>query len=103
MILEKFYTDNYNNQITLRNEGKEISLHELKQYIYAQKLEFEKEITKTVILFGDSSFDFIVNFFAALFANKSIYLLTDKTRLNNIDCNYILPKQTTKAENYSFI
>ena len=79
MILEKFYTSEFDNSIVLHHKGEDISLFELKKYVYAQKLNFEKETASSVVLFGDDSFSFVVNFFAAIFSNKEIYLLTDKT------------------------
>ena len=45
-------------------------------------------------MFGDEYFDFAVNFFAAVFAQKNIYLITDKTRLKQLDFEYILPQKS---------
>ena len=53
-------------------------------------------------MFGDNSFEFVVNFFAALFSQKEIYLLTDKNRLSMLNVDYFLPKEPIKQENPVF-
>ena len=102
MILEKFYTTKYDKEIVLIKDKKNITFSDLKKYVYGQKNIFEKEAANSVVLLGDDSFEFIINFFAAIFAKKNIYLLTDKNRLSMLKFDYILPEKPEKAENYSF-
>lgn len=102
MILEKFYTTEYDENIVLIKDKKDITFSELKKYVYGQKNVFEKETANSVALFGDDSFEFVINFFAAIFSKKSIYLLTDKNRLSMLNFDYILPSKTEKAETYKF-
>ena len=102
MILEKFYTNKFDGDVVLKCADKSVTYSELKQYVYAQKMEFEKENANSVVLFGDNSFEFVVNFFAALFSKKEIYLLTDKNRLSMLCVDYFLPKELTKKENPIF-
>lgn len=93
MILEKFYTTEYDEQIIFVNP--DMSFGEFKEYVLAQKCEFEKRKEKNIVLFCDDYFDYAVNFFSAIFAQKNIYLLTDKTRLEMLDFEYILPEKPT--------
>lgn len=93
MILERFYTDEYDDKAVVINNDKTIVFSDLKKYVYMRKLEFEQHNKKTVVLLGDESFEFIVNFFAALFSNKEIYLLADKNRLNSLTVDYFLPQK----------
>ena len=102
MILEKFYTTEYDKNIVLIKDKKNITFSDLKKYVYCQKNIFEKEAANSVVLLGDDSFEFIVNFFAAIFAKKNIYLLTDKNRLSMLNFDYIIPEKPEKAENYNF-
>ena len=102
MILEKFYTTNFDNDVVLHHNGEDINFLELKKYVYSQKLQFKKKKEQAVILFGDNSFEFVVNFFAALFSNKEIYLLTDKTRLLSLNIDYIIPETPYKCDKFSF-
>ena len=93
MILEKFYTTKYDKEIVLIKDKKNITFSDLKKYVYGQKNIFEKEAANSVVLLGDDSFEFIINFFAAIFAKKNIYLLTDKNRLSMLKFDYILPEK----------
>ena len=102
MILEKFYTTEYDNDIVLIKDKEDITFSGLKKYVYGQKNIFEKESANSVVLLGNDSFEFIINFFAAIFAKKNIYLLTDKNRLSMLNFDYILPEKPEKAENYIF-
>ena len=98
MILEKFYTNKFDSEVVLKSASDGLTYAELKQYIYAQMKEYEKEKANSVVLFGDNSFEFVVNFFAALFSQKEIYLLTDKNRLSMLNVDYFIPKQPVKYE-----
>ena len=98
MILEKFYTYQYDNEIILVHNGKNVSLLELKNLIYNQFLNFKRNRTKNLILLGDSSFEFIINFFAGLFANKNLYLISDKNRIKSLTFEYILPNKIEKQD-----
>ena len=102
MILEKFYTDSFDSDVVLYHQNDDINFLELKKYVYYQKLAFDKENANAVILFGDNSFEFVVNFFAALFSNKEIYLLTDKTRLLGLNIDYIIPEKPNKSDEFCF-
>lgn len=91
MILEKFYTTEYDKQKIFVNP--DMSFGEFKTFVFGQKCEFEKTKEENIVLFCDDYFEYAVNFFAAIFAHKNIYLLGDKTRLNMLDFEYFLPEK----------
>ena len=91
MILEKFGTNEYDNNILFVNP--DVTFGEFKSYVWGQVSEFWGNKCENIVLFGDEYFDFAVNFFAAVFAQKNIYLITDKTRLKQLDFEYILPQK----------
>lgn len=94
MILEKFQTDKYDNELVFINP--DITLGELKQYISYQCKEFEKSEIKNIILFGSDYFNFAINFFAAAFTSKQIYLISDKERLKLLNVDYLIPDNAKK-------
>lgn len=89
MILEKFFTDKYDDWTVFVNP--DMTFGEFKRYVAGQTKEFKKSEKENVVLLCENYFDFAVNFFAAIFARKNIYLLTDRTRLSLLDFEYILP------------
>ncbi len=89
MILEKFFTDKYDDWTVFVNP--DMTFGEFKRYVAGQTKEFEKSEKENVVLLCENYFDFAVNFFAAVFARKNIHLLTDRTRLSLLDFEYILP------------
>ena len=91
-MLEKFYGSKYDEDILFVNPC--ITFGEFKKHVYYQTKEFLKSPKGNVVLFGDDYFNFAVNFFAAVFARKNIYLLSDKTRLAQLDDEYILPEKS---------
>lgn len=96
MILEKFLTADYDEQTIFVNP--DLTFGEFKKYVYGQKIEFEKSSLENVVLLCEDYFEFAVNFFAAIFAKKNIFLLTDKTRLQSVDFKYILPSMTKPSD-----
>jgi len=89
MILEKFFNDEFDNWRVFVNP--DVEFGEFKRYVFGQKCALEKSEIENVVLLCEDYFEFAVNFFGAVFARKNIYLLTDKTRLNFLDFEYILP------------
>ena len=89
MILEKFGSNKFDKEVILLYKDKPLTMTELKQYIKAQCEYFQSLNTKNIVLTYDNGFYFIVNFFAALFAKKEIYLLTDKNRFKDLKFDYV--------------
>ncbi len=98
MILEKFYTNKYDNDIVIERGHNQVSMKELKEYICAVKKTYLESNIQNVVICCDDGFDFIVNFFASVFAHKTIYLITDKNRLKMLNFNYILAKENIASE-----
>lgn len=96
MILEKFFTDKYDNEILFVDRN--VKFKEFKDYVYAQKKIFESSKTLDTALLCENYFEFAINFFASIFANKQINLITDKSRLSLLKKDYILPKMPEKSE-----
>lgn len=96
MILEKFLTAKYDEQTIFVNP--DLTFGEFKKYVYGQKCEFEESNLDNVVLLCEDYFEFAVNFFAAIFAKKNIFLLTDKTKLNQLGFKYILPSVPKSSE-----
>lgn len=102
MILEKFYTDGFDSESVLVYRQETLTISDLKKYVWFQKKAFDKNSENAVVLLGDNSFEFIVNFFAGLFSNKQIYLLADKNRLKMLKTDYFLPQKFEKAAEVNF-
>lgn len=100
-----FFTKNeFDNHPFLRKNGEDFTLFEIKKLVAFQTEFFRKKTEKNVILFSDSNFEFIINFFGAVFAKKEIYLLNDKTRLESLNIDFILPEIVSEPiENYKFL
>lgn len=94
MILEKFFTDKYDDELIFINDN--ITFGKFKDYVYAQKEVFEKSQIKNIAILCENYFDFAVNFFAAVFAEKQINLITAPNRLNLLTEEFILPEPVTK-------
>ncbi len=88
-MLEKFYGSKYDENILFVNP--DITFGEFKKFVFYQTKEFLKSSKENVVLFGDDYFNFAVNFFAAVFTGKNIYLISDKNRLKQLELDYILP------------
>lgn len=103
-FIDLFTKTEYDNRPFLRKDGHDFTLAEIKKFVAFQIENFSKSDKQNVVLFADSNFDFMINFFAAVFAKKDIFLLTDKNRLNQLDVEYILPEKFSKfdTENYKF-
>ena len=101
-IFDLFLSPENDNNIALRTSFGDLTLKEVKQYILKRKEEFENKKIKNVVLLGENHFDFIINFWAAIFAEKNLYLITDSKRLSCLTIEHILPEKITeKAEKLS--
>jgi hypothetical protein len=103
MILELFTTTKYDNCNILKTKDKVYSLSSIKRMI-ANKMEQIKSVSNNVIILPDNNFAFIINFFAAIFSNKNIYLLTESQKINDFKDDYYIADNniSDSACNYSF-
>ena len=102
-MLEIFTTTKYDNKIAVTDGEKNYTFSEIKQMIasFCEKLKSKKE--NIVILSGDN-FGVIIKFFAGIFCDKNIYLLTDRARLKDLKTDFDLIEDNSfgKKENYKF-
>lgn len=94
MIIKRFFTDRDDKDLIFVR--KDVTFGEFKDYVFAQKKEFEKSDINEIALLCENYFDFAVNFFAAIFAGKNINLVTDKSRLKLLNKTYMLPEKPVK-------
>ena len=80
MLKDIFYSNKYDSNIFIKNENKAYTLFEIKNLIKTRCTEI-KEKSKNVVIFEDDNFSFIINFFASVFTEKTIYLLDSKQKI----------------------
>lgn len=101
-MLEKiFTTSKYDNKIAVTDGIKNYTVADLKNFITSE-IKFLKSKKENVVILAGNNFDFIIQFFASIFANKNIYLITDKTRLKNMEFEYDLLEEYIKEKNTDF-
>ena len=102
-MLEIFTTNKYDKKTALTDGITAYTFCDIKKQI-AWQIERLKNKSKNVILTGEDSYSFIINFFASVFSKKNIYLIADRTKLNDIDIEYeLLEKEDFgNRENYNF-
>ncbi len=100
MLISKiFNSKDKDDEIVLQTSFGGVTFGELKAFITFKCEEFLKSPCEKVVLLGADAFEFAINFWAGIFANKEIYVLSDEKRLNFLNFKYILPtKITQKAE-----
>ena len=102
-MFDIFYTNKYDNRTALITNKSIYTFSDIKKQIARQIENLKNKKSNVVILSGDN-YNFVINFFAALFSDKNIYLLTDKTRLNNLQIEYDILGEISGEipSNYSF-
>lgn len=101
-MLEVFTTSKYDNKIAVINGEKSYTFFDLKGLI-AKRMQQLREVKDNVVIIGGDNFSFIINFFASIFTNKTIYLVTDKNRLNELDFEYYLLGNINENTTATFI
>lgn len=84
----------YENLSVLNDGSKTYTIKELKNLVspIAERL-FENN-NKNVLIISSSNFDFVINFLAAVFAKKEIFLLSDSKKIDSIDFDCIVLDET---------
>ena len=75
-MLDIFYSNKYDNKTAIINNKKEYSFLDLKKIISAN-IQIIKNKKDNVVILGEDNFSFIINFFASIFLNKNIFLVSD--------------------------
>ena len=89
-MLEVFKTSEYDKNIAVINgeqSEQQYSYGDLKSLI-AGRIQYLNNKKENVVLLGGDNFSFIINFFASVYSGKNIYLITEKSRLNDLDIEY---------------
>ena len=90
-------------KVILRHKGKEYSWHDLKKIFLPRTAFLKKADCNNLLLICEDNFEFIINFLAGIFAQKELFLLTDKTKtyllkddfiteIGNCEDNIVLPE-----------
>ena len=87
MILEIFTTNKYDKKTAVTDGDNDYTFYDLKCLI-ASEMNLLKEKKNNVVILPNDNFAFIIQFFASLLCLKNIYLITDKTRLNNMNIDF---------------
>lgn len=101
MISEIFTTSKYDNKIAATDGANNYTFADLKRLI-ASEINFLKDKKENVVILSGDNFSFIIQFFASLFCNKNIYLVTDRARLKNIDFDYDIVDGYVKEPDANF-
>ncbi len=86
-MLEVFTTNEYDSKIAVTDGINNYTFYDLKRLIAAE-INFLKNKKDNVVIIEGDNFSFIIQFWAALFCSKKVYLITDKNRLKNLDFEY---------------
>ncbi|MBP3924044.1 acyl-CoA synthetase [bacterium] len=94
---EYFYSSKHDKEIVIVKNDEKFSLGLLKKYIFSKSEIFKSSPVKNVVIMEENGFDFVVNFFAAVFAQKEIYLVSSNERLKELDIEYICAQNDNKT------
>gem|GEM_PF-632601 len=88
-MLEKFYTDAFDNETALINNNAEFKFKDLKALISSAAAEIKNK-KQNIAVSESSNFNFIIKFFACIFTGKNIYLAADLKNLSETGIDYDL-------------
>lgn len=97
LIKEVFYTQKFDNNVFITNGN--ITFKTLKERI-AFEVEKIKSLKKNVLINTSNNYDFIIQFLAAIFAAKNVYLVSDKRKIES--CDEITEVSDGTIKNYKF-
>jgi len=73
-FFEYFYTDKYDDKVLLKSSDKIFTVFDVKKLV-KRKIDFLSSVEAGMVrLSADDTFEFIINFFACIFAGKEIFL-----------------------------
>ncbi len=97
-ISEIFNSTDKDNAKVLKTALRSITFAEIKSYVKHRRTLFAQNPCNKIVLLGSDAFEFIINFWAGIFANKEIYVLSDEKRLQSLNFEYILPDKITEKQ-----
>lgn len=77
-------------KVVLKHKGKEYTAGELKELALARAGLLAQNICPNLLLCSDDNFEFIIDFWAGIFAKKEIFLLTDKKKKDLLQGDFIM-------------
>ena len=102
MMLELFTTTKYDNCNILKNKNDIYTVKAVKTMI-ANKIMQITNCAENIILLPDDNFSFIINFFASIFAEKNIYLLTEKQKIKDFREDFYIPNNEIEIKNCDYL
>lgn len=102
MLNEIFNTDKYNSNIFVKSNGKSYTVKQIKELVKTRCSQIERE-SDNVVIFDDNNFSFIINFFAALYTNKTIFLVDSRQKIQNLSFDYFLLDSNIENKNSDFV
>lgn len=99
MINKLFTTSDYDENIFITDNNVNYTVKDFKYLVSAK---FKQIVPKqnTVVICTDNNFSFLVNFFAAIFAKKEIYLMTEPQKIKSLSIDYyVIDNDINRAEN----
>lgn len=89
-FFEIFNKKEYQNTTIIKTEEKSYSIQEVLELTRPIVFKLQSNTTKNALILSENNFNFLINFIAAIFARKEIFLLSDPKKLFLIDFDYIL-------------
>ena len=84
----------------IKSSGTVYTLKEIMALVKPLVSKLKQDDRKNAVIISDNNFDFFINFLAAIFAGKEIFLLTDKKKLFLLDFDYILLDEADTAGDF---
>ena len=102
-MLELFTTSKYDSNILVKTEHNSYSVKDIKELV-AGKIQQIKSLKENVVITSGDNFAFVINFLAAVFSYKNIYLVTEQQKIKDLPFEYdILDNNIpNKQQEYSF-
>ena len=91
MINKLFTTSEYDERIFIINNDDAYTVKDIK-YLVSAKIEQILTASNNAVICTDNNFSFIVNFFAAIFAQKEIYLITEPQKIKSLRIDHFVMK-----------
>ena len=102
MLDSIFNTDKYNSNIWIKNNFKSYTVKEIKELIKTRCSQIKNK-SDNVVIFDDNNFAFIINFFASLYTNKTIYLVDSRQKIQNLNFDYYVLDSNIENKENNFV
>lgn len=96
-MLEIFTTDKYDSKTAVIKEGKVYTYGDIKNEI-SKLISVLKSKKENIVIYDRNNFNFIIQFFASIYSDKKIWLLADKSKLQDLDIDYDVIENTEQGD-----